>query len=237
MRFCMSSVWVRLLLRATHTAALVPHLRSPTLTTASCALPWTFISARLALPVRQENGGSADQTTPHTCGPECTVIRGNRHLFWQQFSYLSPPFCACSAVPSGGPPALTRQATWFPHISSLPLPLWPAVPTALGGVGGLWNFRSCRVWSMNFLSLSLSLSWLPPRPHPNSPPSESLRAIWEVSQLKHRAVCAPLTWSKPSQAPLQGRDPCSTAQWSLRGLAPQTLSMTPWCHTRACAYV
>ncbi len=85
-------------------------------------------------------------------------------LVMTAFGYLSLPFCVCATVVhveaccSYSPSHMVS-----PHFITL-LPLWAAVPTALGGVGVFWNFRSHRVWSGGLIS---SLSQLPLTP-PNS---------------------------------------------------------------------
>lgn len=140
---CMSSIWVRLLLHSVHTAAFVMHLQLPTLTTASCVLPWTFISAHSVLPVWQEMEGqlTRQRRTPAALNAP-----------------LSTETCTCFYSSQLFIPSLLRvaswsklkEASWFcsprhavsPHFITL-LPLWAAVPTALGGAGGIWNVWRC----------------------------------------------------------------------------------------------
>lgn len=166
-------------------------------------LPWTFSSTHLALPVWQETAGQLTRQRRHTCSPKCTVIHGNTHMFWQQSVIRPLPSVCAVLVHVKASRSYSPSHMVSPHFITL-LPLWAAVPTALGGVGGLWNIRSCRVWSGGLK--------FPPFPcFPSDPtpflPQESSQAIWEVSQFIHRGVCTPLTWSQPSQAPSRGTTP------------------------------
>lgn len=67
-----------------HTPLLLKHLHSPALTTASCALPWTFISAHLLLPVWQETVGQLTSWRSSPATPKYTVSCGNMRLLWTQ---------------------------------------------------------------------------------------------------------------------------------------------------------
>lgn len=120
---------------------------------------------------------------------------------------------------------LNHQATWFPHISSLS---FPCGQLCQHSVVQLWNLRTCWVWhqGLNFLPLLAA-----PNPTPFLPHSlyKCLSSYTEQSVF---------LWHGHSRhKPLQGHDPCFTVHLNLRGLAPQTQSMTLWCHTRACAYL
>lgn len=192
----MSCVWVRLPLHGTHTAALVAHLHFTHLNNCQLCVTLNFHLHSFGSSCLTGNGGSADQTTPHTCSPKCTVIHGNMHLLWQQSVVCPLPFCVCSAGPCRGLFLLLAKPHGFPAFHHSPSlvgnransPRWRGSALELQKSSGLERRPE--------FPPSLGCPW----PHPILP-SESLQAIWEVSQFIHRAVCAALTWSQPSQTP------------------------------------
>lgn len=192
----MSSIWVRLHLHThTHTAALVTHLHLPTLTTASCVLPWTFISAHLALPVWQEIVCQLTRQgrTPAALNAPLSV---EMCLFWQQPVICPPPFCVWSYGPCGGCLLLLAKPHGFPAFHHS--------PSHVGRSANSTLLHGRDLKFQNSLGLEARPEF-PPCPSATQDPtpflSQSLQAIWDVPHLLHRAVCTLLTWSQSSQAP------------------------------------
>lgn len=196
---CMSSVWVRIPL---HTTALVTHLHLPTLTTGSCVLPWTFISAHLGLPVWQETAGQLTRRrTPANLNAPLSV-ETHTACFYSSQLFVPSLVCLCvlgcvcvcvtNADPCGGLLLFYSPSHMAsPHFITL-LPLWAAVPTVLGGLGELWNFRSCQVWSQKPEFPPFSCS-----PQPNLIPltvfTSNLKTVHTQSSLSFTNVATVIT--------------------------------------------
>lgn len=166
----MSSVLVRLFLHGTHTAALVSHLHLPTLTTASCVLPWTFISIHLALPVSQEMAGQLTRIHRTPAAPNALLSMETCTCFDSSQLFV-PSLMWVQHWPMWRPLALIRQATQFPPISSLFFPCGQPCQQHLVAWEGPGTSEVVGFGAEAWIS---SLSWLPPTP-PHS--SFSLRSV------------------------------------------------------------
>lgn len=177
------------------------------------------------------NGRSADQTTPHTCSPKCTVIHGNMHLFWQQ-SVICPLPSVCAALVH-----VEASCSYSPSHMVSPHFITPLSLVGSGANNPRWRgsvleLQKSSVWSggLNFLPLLAA-----PDPTQFFPQSLCKQSEKHLSSYTEQSVLCKHGHGR--HRPLRGHDPCSTAHWSLKGLAPQTRSMTLWCHTRVCPYV
>lgn len=162
----------------------------------SAPLIWLFLFDRKRRVSWPDNAG-----TP--AAPNAPLSMETRTCF--DSSQLFVPSLLCVQCWSMWRPlALTRQATWFPHISSLFFPCGlPCQQHLVAWEGcGTSEVVGFGVEAWNFLPFPC----FPSDPTPFLP-QESSQAIWEVSQFIHRGVCTPLTWSQPSQAPSRGTTP------------------------------
>lgn len=162
----MSSIWVRLLLHSVHTAAFVTHLQLPTLTTASCVLPWTFISAHSVLPVWQEMEGqlTRQRRTPAALNAP-----------------LSTETCTCFYSSQLFIPSLLRVASWSKRgllillAKTRGFPTFHHSPSLVGSCANSswWCRRDLK--RLKMLGLEPNPKFPPslccPQPHPNFLPN------------------------------------------------------------------
>lgn len=162
---------LELLLHSMHRAAFVSHLHSPTLTTASCVLPWAFISAHFTLPVWQETAGQLTRLR-RTPAAWSDFIHGYVHLLWQQ-----SVICPLPSRSMWRPLSLSRQATQFPHISSPSFPC--GQPCQQPSVA--WEGRETSD-VVGFGGEPHISSLLPPTPLPLTPPHSFSQSLHKRSE-------------------------------------------------------
>lgn len=144
-------------------------------------------------------------------------------------SYLSPALLCVEHWSMWRPFALTRQATWFPHISSLSFPCGQQCQQHSAAWEGSETLELVGFGVEAWIS-SLSC----PRPYPIPPVfTSNLRCVSVTTQSDLYSANTVTVVTGPSRDMTPALQPTKAS----RGLAPQTQSMTLWCHTQACAYV
>lgn len=121
------------------------------------------------------NGGSADQTTPAHLQPQMHRLSMETRTCFDSSQLFVPSLLCVQCWSMWRPLALTRQATWFPHISSLFFPCGlPCQQHLVAWEGcGTSEVVGFGVKAWNFLPFLAS---------PRTPPHSSLKSLRKQSE-------------------------------------------------------